>query len=107
ARVPNKDIALVEPGLPVKLKLDAFPFQDYGTLEGRVTYVSPDAQQDDELGSVYRVHIAPAQTHVSARGKDITLRPGLNATADIITERKSVLSLLLEPFRKLKGEVVG
>lgn len=105
--VPNKDIAFIEQGLPVKLKFDAFPYQDYGTVEGRVTYVSPDAQVDKEAGSFYKVNIAPEQTAINARGRSIPLRPGLAVTANIITERKSILSLLFEPFRKLKSEVAG
>jgi hypothetical protein len=48
--------------------------------------------------------IAPQRTEVVAKGKHLQLRPGLALTAEVITERKSVLSLMLEPFRKLKGE---
>lgn len=107
ARLHNKDIAFIEPGMTARLKFDAFPYQDYGTVEGKVTYVSPDAQEDKELGSFYKVNIAPERTSVVAKGRDIPLRPGLSVTADIITERKSVLSLILEPFRKLKGERGG
>jgi multidrug efflux pump subunit AcrA (membrane-fusion protein) len=104
ARLPNKDIAFVEKGLPVKLKFDAFPFQDYGTVEGTVIEVSPDAQLDKEMGSFYKVTIAPRQTTIAARGRNLLLRPGLTLTAEIVTERKSILSLILEPFRKLKSE---
>lgn len=107
AHVPNKDIAFIEKGLPAKLKFDAFPFQDYGIVEGTVIEVAPDAQFDKESGSFYKVTIAPKQTEIVARGRNIPLRPGLTLTAEIITERKSILSLLFEPFRKLKGEVEG
>jgi HlyD family secretion protein len=102
AQVPNKDIAFIEKGLPVKLKFDAFPFQDYGTLPGTVIEVSPDAQVDERLGSFYKVMIAPERTEMTAKGKAVPLRPGLALAAEIITERKSVLSLILEPFYKLK-----
>ncbi len=107
AQVPNKDIAFIEKGLPVRLKFDAFPFQDYGTLDGTVIEVSPDAQVDKELGSFYKVTIAPRKAEIMAKGKSMPLRPGLAVTAEIITERKSILSLILEPFRKLKGEISG
>lgn len=103
AFVPNKDIAFVEAGLPVKLKLDAFPFQDYGTIAGTVSLVAPDAQTDKDAGSFYKVIIALQQTSIVANNKTVALRPGLALTAEIVTERKSILSLLFEPFRKLKG----
>ena len=103
AQVLNKDIAFIEKGLPAKLKFDAFPFQDYGAVEGTVLEVSPDAQLDKDSQSFYKVTIAPRKTEIAAKDKIIPLRPGLALTAEIVTERKSILSLILEPFRKLKG----
>ena len=103
ARLPNKDVAFLEKGLPAKLKFDAFPFQDYGTVGGTVINVSSDARVDKDQGSFYEITIAPLQTQIVAKGKRIPLKPGLTVTAEIITERKSILSLLLEPFRQLKG----
>ncbi|HYP28202.1 MAG TPA: HlyD family efflux transporter periplasmic adaptor subunit [Blastocatellia bacterium] len=103
AQVLNKDIALVERGLEAKLRFDAFPIQDYDSVSGSVVEVSPDAHNDEKLGSFYKVVIAIRQTSIPGKSKPIALRPGLSLTAEIITERKSILSLLLEPFRKLKA----
>ncbi len=102
AHVLNKDVAFVRPGLPVKIKLDAFPYQDYGTLDGDVLDISPDAQGDEEQNSYYKVTVGLHQTAMQAGDKRIPLRPGLSATAEIVVERKSVLALFLEPFRKLR-----
>lgn len=102
-RVPNKDIAFIEKDLPVKLMFDAFPYQDYGTIDGRVIEVSPDAIADESLGSIYKVVVLPERNHIVVRGKAMPLRPGLALTAEIITERKSVLSMLFDPFSKLEG----
>ena len=103
AHVPNKDIALVDKGLPVKIKFDAFPFQDYGIVSGTIVEIAPDAEAKKETGSFYKVMIALAQTSIVAKEKAIPLRPGLTLTAEVVTERKSILNLLLEPFRELKG----
>ena len=107
AQVPNKDIAFIERGLPVKLKFDAFPFQDYGTIEGTVSEIAPDAQTDKEAGSFYKITITPQQTSIIAKGQPIALRPGLALTAEIVTEHKSILSILFEPLRKLKSASGG
>jgi HlyD family secretion protein len=107
ARLPNKDVAFIEKGLRAKLKFDAFPFQDYGTVGGTVIDVSPDARIDKEQGSFYLLKIAPQTNEIVAKGKRLPLRPGLAVTAEIVTERKSILSLLLEPFRQLKGDVAA
>lgn len=104
AFVPNKDIAFIETGLPAKLKFDAFPFRDYGAIEGTVIEVSPDSQLDKDSQSFYKVMIAPQKTEIAAKDKIIPLRTGLTLTAEIVTERKSILSLILEPFRKLKSK---
>ena len=105
AQVPNKDIALIEKGLPVKLKFDAFPFQDYGILTGTIVEVAPDAEVSKEAGSFYKVMIEPAPESATAKDKAIRLRPGLTLTAEVITERKSILDLILEPFSQLKGGI--
>jgi HlyD family secretion protein len=107
ARVPNKDIAFVEKGMRAKLKFDAFPFQDYGIVDGTVIEVSPDAQTNSDASSFYKVMIAPSQAEIGAKGKNVPLRAGLTLTAEIVTERKTILALLLEPFRKLKAKVSG
>jgi HlyD family secretion protein len=104
-QVPNARIGFVEKGLPVKIKLDAFPFQDYGSLSGTVIDVSADVRSKDQQGSFYRVLIAPEHGRLTARGKKLQLRPGLSLTAEIVTERKTVLDLLLAPVRKLRAEM--
>ena len=103
AQTRNKDIALIEKGLPVKLKFDAFPFQDYGLIAGSVMEVAPDAQANNETGSYYKVLIALERASFVAKGRNIPLRPGMAVTAEIITEQRSVLDLIFEPFRQLKG----
>jgi multidrug efflux pump subunit AcrA (membrane-fusion protein) len=100
----DKDIAFVQKGLAAKLKFEAFPFQDYGVVEGTVIDVSPDATNKDGI-NYYKVTIAPSKTLISTRDKDVVLRPGLSVSAEIITERRTVLSLILEPVRKFKSDI--
>src|SRR5262249_13225916 len=88
ARVLNKDIALVKTGMPVKLKFDAFPFQDYGTLPANVIEVSPDSQTGDMQESFYKVKIKPQQSEFALADRVLPIRTGLAVTAEIITERR-------------------
>lgn len=104
ALVPNRDITFIERGTPAILKFDAFPYQDYGTIPGAVIEISPDAIADEQLGSVYRVTIAPERYEILVRGRNMPLRPGLALTAEIVTERRSILEMILEPFRSVRGE---
>ena len=100
----DKDIAFVQKGLAAKLKFEAFPFQDYGVVEGTVIDISPDATNKDGV-NYYKVTIAPSKTSIATHEKDVMLRPGLSVRAEIITERRTVLSLMLEPVRKLKSDM--
>ena len=103
--LPDKDIALVQKGLAAKLKFEAFPFHDYGVVEGTVIDVSPDAVTNKDGATYYKVTIAPGKRRVSTNERDVMLRPGLSVTAEIITERRTVLSTILRPFRRFKSEI--
>jgi len=99
----DKDIAFVQRGQMAKLKFEAFPFQDYGVVEGTVIEVSPDATNKAGV-NYYKVTIAPNMTS-STQERNIMLRPGLSVSAEIVTERRTVLSLMLEPVRKFKSDI--
>ena len=98
AHVSNRDMTFIETGLPARLKFDAFPYQDYGVVTGQVVTVSPDAKEDRDHNSFYKVTILPS-------GQPFSMRPGLTLSAEIVTEHRTVMSLILEPFRKLKGSL--
>ena len=104
ALLADKDIAFVQKGLMAKLKFEAFPFQDYGVVEGTVMDISPDAANKGGV-NYYKVTIAPSKTWIATRGKDVMLRPGLSVRAEIVTERRTVLSLLLAPVRRFKSDM--
>ena len=97
-KVANKDIGLMEVGLPAKLKIDAYPYQKYGTVAAKVVAIAPKAAGEDPR-SFYQVTLAPASATILAHGKPVALRDGLTLTAEIVTDRKTLLSMLLEPFR--------
>lgn len=99
AHVANKDMSSLETGLSARMKFDAFPWQDHGVVVGRVIAVAPDALTNKGQGSFYKVTILPELKGM----QKIKLRPGLTATAEIVTERRTVLSFILEPFRKLSA----
>jgi hemolysin D len=107
ARVANKDVAFIRPGLITQVKLDALPFQDYGSLPGKVLEVSQNALVDGNGGSFYKVTIEVDRTTIRAKGREITLLPGMALSADIVTERTTVMDLLLEPLRKVRGDMGG
>ena len=91
-------------GAAGELKIDAYPFQDFGVVQATVTSIADDAVHDREAGSAYKVVLTPAAITLHKNGKPVTLRSGLTLTADIVTDRRTMLSILLEPFRRLSGK---
>lgn len=98
AKVLNRDIGFVEPGMPVKVKLETFPYQEFGLLEGTVTSISPNAVQEQEVGLVYPTRIEIQQPFVTIQGQEIPLTPGMAATAEVVTRQRTVLSFILDPI---------
>lgn len=96
--IPNKSIRRVKPGLRARMKLDAYPYQRFGLLSGRLISVDPDA---DSSGA-YRAWIRPDTTTVKDSHGVETIRTGLTLTAEIEVERRTVMSVLLDPFQRFE-----
>lgn len=95
--VANRDIGLVHEGMRVKFKLSAYPYQDFGVLSGEVIRMPQDSASDQRD---YRVVAALDRTSIRTGASEIPLRYGLTATAEIVTQRKPLLWVILEPLRK-------
>lgn len=98
AKVLNRDIAFVKPEMRVKIKLETLPYQEFGILEGTVLEVSPNAINEPEVGLVYPIRVQLNQRSVKVRGQEVSLTPGMTASAEIVTRQKTILSFLLEPI---------
>ncbi|PZO90767.1 MAG: HlyD family type I secretion periplasmic adaptor subunit [Sphingomonas sanxanigenens] len=100
AQVLNRDIGFVRPGQHVTVKLEAFPFTRYGTLEGKLLWVSRDAIQDEKLGPVYQARIALGSNRPIGGGAQLDVSPGLQVTAEIRTSERRVIDFLLSPIER-------
>lgn len=112
AKIKPADMANIKAGLPAKVKLDAYDYAIFGTMSGRVTYVSADTLQEDSKAgpmTYYRVKVAITEKDFkqSERVSDIEVRPGMTATVDIQTGKRSVLSYLTKPLTKTFTEAFG
>lgn len=94
----NKDAGFVQPGQAVAVKLEAFPFTRHGAVPGRIQRVSPDAIDDERLGPVYLARVTLDRTTVDRGDRKVPILPGMTATADIKTGRRSFMDYLLSPI---------
>lgn len=103
AQVKPEDIASVEPGQPVAIKLSAYDYTIYGTLKGAVDFVSADTfkdERDPKALPYYKVNVRVDRDSFTERQDTIEIRPGMRATAELQTGAKTVLQYLLKPLYK-------
>ena len=104
AQMPPTESGSLERGMPVKLKFDAYPFQDYGIVEGEVVKISPTTKVvDTPEGKVenYELEIKLDKDYIQAKNKRVALRPGQTATAEVIVRQRRLIDFVLDPFKKL------
>ncbi|MEO1220140.1 MAG: HlyD family efflux transporter periplasmic adaptor subunit [Pseudomonadota bacterium] len=100
--VPSQAIGFVKVGQEVRLAIDAFPYQRFGTVNGTVLTVASSAlTQPGPAGgiiSVYPVVVELDAAAISAFGREEALVPGMTLTARIVTEEQSLIEWLFEPL---------
>ena len=104
ASVLNKDIGFVKVGQKTELKLDTFPFQKYGTINGVVTAISPDAFEDEKIGLIYKIKIEPEREYIMANGKKVNLTAGMSLNAEIKTGKRRIIEFFLSPVMQSLDE---
>ncbi|GJD20611.1 secretion protein HlyD family protein [Rivularia sp. IAM M-261] len=105
ASMPSQDSGFLKVGMPVKIKFDAYPFQDYGIVPGKVARISPDSKVIQAPGGTietYDLEIALEQQYVQNGNKRIPLTAGQTATAEVIIRQRRVIDFVLDPFKKLQ-----
>ena len=104
AVLPDREAGFVEKGMAAQVKFDAYSYQDYGVIPGKVISVSPDTKTDEKLGAVYRVKIELERNYVTNDLKKILFKPGQTATADIVIKQQRIIDVLLDPIKKLEQD---
>lgn len=102
ARIKPKDIGFVRLGQTAEIKLAGYDFNTYGGLEGKVSYISPDAvtEGDKNAEGHYRVIVTSERNNLKYRGGGLPVIPGMTSVVEIKTGERSVLSYLLRPMMK-------
>ncbi|MFY0635732.1 MAG: HlyD family efflux transporter periplasmic adaptor subunit [Vannielia sp.] len=103
AQVKPRDIATVRPGQPATIKLSAYDYTIYGSLKGKVHFVSADTFKDErrpEREAHYKVVLKIDESAMTARQAGVEMRPGLVADVELHVGEKTVLSYLTKPLTK-------
>jgi membrane fusion protein, adhesin transport system len=99
---PN-DRAELRRGLRARVRIGAYNYATYGTLEGHVTDVSADTLSEEKGGRYYRVNIeVDVATVLNSNHQPGVLIPGMVTTADIVVGKRTILSYILSPLLKFR-----
>ena len=104
AVLPDSEAGFVEKGMTAQVKFDAYSYQDYGVIPGKVISMSSDIKTDEQLGAVYQVEIELERNYITEDLKKILFKPGQTATADIVIRQQRIINVLLDPIRKLSQD---
>lgn len=103
---PSRSIGFVKPGQEVALNLQAFPYQRFGSISGKVRTVSTTVISPSEVGlqglnlqePVFRIRVSLQRESMSAYGQDFPLQPGMLVSAEIVFDRRSLMEWLFDPI---------
>jgi len=118
AQILNKDIGFIREGQPVRVKLEAYNFTDFGIVPGVVESISRDAidlsatdapardanGRPVEQGLVYPARIRLLKNSIRVDGRDQPIGPGLAVQAEIKTDERRIIQFLLSPIAKTVDE---
>ncbi|TNF92096.1 MAG: HlyD family type I secretion periplasmic adaptor subunit [Gammaproteobacteria bacterium] len=106
AWLENKDIGFVREGQTAEIKVDAFPFTKYGTIDGKISALSNDAIASEQAGLIYNAQVDMSQTSINVNGQPVKLSPGMSVTVEAITGKRRLIEYLMSPLLRYKDESV-
>jgi membrane fusion protein, adhesin transport system len=105
AQVRTSDIAFIRTGQEATVKFDTYDYSIYGGLKATVEYISIDAIEDVSSGKkerYFRVRLRTDRNFLGTGAKPLAIGPGYTATAEILTDKKTVLAYLMKPILKAR-----
>ncbi len=101
--ITNKDIGFVREGMKADVRIDSFPFSEFGDIKGELIGIGSDALPPDQTHQFYRfpARVSLNQQSLAIKGRKVSLQSGMSITANIkVREERSVMSLFTELFTK-------
>jgi membrane fusion protein, adhesin transport system len=106
ARIRPQDIAFLHPGQRAMVKFTAYDFTIYGGLEADLEQIGADTVTDEDGNSFYLIKLRTRKSHLGSEESPLLIIPGMVASVDIMTGKKSILSYLLKPIIRARAEAL-
>lgn len=100
--ITNQDVGFVKPGMPVDVRIDAFPFSEFGDIKGNIEWIGSDALPPDQIRPFYTF---PAKIRIdnqamSIHGREVPLQSGMSVSANIKVRKRTVMSIFTDLFTR-------
>ena len=103
ARIDPKDIAKIGVSDEVKISLTSFDPAKFGRIDGEVINISPDAVSNPDTGEqFYSLKVNMLGSIKDNSGKEVTILPGMVATVEVLSGKRSILDYFWQPLVKNK-----
>ena len=102
AKIKPDDIAFLRPNQVAKVKFTAYDFTIYGGLDAKLEHISADSITDDKGNSHYLVRLRTDRNYLGPESAPLPIIPGMVASVDILTGKKTILAYLLKPVLRAK-----
>jgi len=111
-RINAAEIATVATGDPVRVKIDAFPFQKHGLIQGILTKLSQDTVNSDEnlkgiSSAYYLARVEIGEVKLRNLDKPLRLMPGMSIGGEIVVGKRSILSYVMYPVMQTRDEALN
>ena len=102
ARFSPADIGFLYPGLKAIVRLTAYDFAIYGSMEARVEQISADTLENSQGEVFYNVKVRTTHSTLNNQGENLPIMAGMQAEVDVMTGKKTVLNYILKPLLKVR-----
>lgn len=102
--IAERDRAFLQPGMRVRVKVNAFPFQRYGVLTGELEHIAPSSNTNRDTKQItYKARVGLERDHFVINNVATPIRYGMAAKVEIVVESRRLIDLALDPFKNTVG----
>lgn len=108
--ITNRDIGFVREGMEVDVRIDSFPYSEFGDVKGTLTQIGSDALPPDQINPNFRfpAEITLGDQVIAIDGQPVKLQSGMSLSANIKTRPRRVITIFSDLFvRKIDTMKTG
>ncbi|MBE9078263.1 HlyD family efflux transporter periplasmic adaptor subunit [Romeria aff. gracilis LEGE 07310] len=101
--ITNQDIGFVEAGMAVDVRIDSFPFSEFGDIEGKLVWIGSDALPPTQIQPLYTfpAKIEIDQQSLRVKGREIQLQSGMSVSVNIKVRERRAITIFTSQFTKM------